>query len=184
MSHGATGGIRMSEIKKRQEEDLNALGGEDASNDASKIYASALESNGQAGGGATQAANSGSNAASPSSRSDYDDLRDQNYKNLLDTQIQLEAARQSALKASRSQLAAQGLYGTGYGSTAQTGISNAYINAMQSASSSYNDTDVDISKSEREAAKTDASSRFTSLPHCWAMRPHRTILTRSLRNTA
>lgn len=105
----------------------------------------------------------GGTSSGSSSSDDYEDLRNQNYKNLLDNQIQLESARQSAMKASRSQLASQGLFGTGYGSLANTGISNAYINAMNSANTSFAETDADISAKEKAADEEKASSNFTTL---------------------
>lgn len=125
---------------------------EQNSSDQSNAYVSALSSAGES-----------NSSSSNSSYTDYDDLRNQNYKNLLDNQIQLESARQSALKASKSQLASQGLFGTGYGGIANTGISNAYINAMNNANTSYSETDADISAKEKAANDEKVSSNFTTL---------------------
>lgn len=141
--------------KKKKEELGDTSGAEAAasSGDQSEAYVSALSS---AGDGT-------SSSSSVSSYTDYDDLRNQNYKNLLDNQIQLESARQSALKASKSQLASQGLFGTGYGGVASSGISNAYINAMNAANTSYSETDADIAKQEAAANEEKANSNFTTL---------------------
>lgn len=94
---------------------------------------------------------------------EYDDLRNQNYKNLLDTQIQLAAAQQAARKSASQSLAASGMLGTGYAGVAQNGLENAYINAMNEANQSYADTDIDISATERNAEKEEASNTFSNI---------------------
>lgn len=96
-------------------------------------------------------------------RTEYDDLRDQNYKNLLDTQIQLASAKQNASKAMGQQMAAQGLSGTGYSGVAANGLSNAYLNALASARQAYNDKDIDISATERQAEKDSINNTFNNI---------------------
>lgn len=146
------GNIGSTKKRKDALDDGLNEGTEASSADQSNAYVSALSNAGESG-----------SSSSSSSQTDYDDLRNQNYKNLLDNQIQLESARQSALKASKSQLAAQGLFGTGYGGLASTGISNAYINAMNSANTSYSETDAEIAAKEKSANDEKISSNFTTL---------------------
>ena len=148
--------------KEKEEASLDSGGSSSAAASGSSTYGNAVQNALEASGSGNSGSVSQSDSSS-SSYSDYDDLRNQNYKNLLDNQIQLEAARQSALKASNSQLASQGLLGTGYGSTARSGISNAYINAMNNANTSYSETDNDISKQETSANEEKANSNFTTL---------------------
>jgi hypothetical protein len=97
------------------------------------------------------------------SQSTYDIMRTQNYKNLLDTQIQLASAKQNALKAANARMAEAGLYGTGYAGVANTGIQNAYMNALSNARQGYNDSELDITAQENEANDAKSGSNFEAL---------------------
>lgn len=57
-------------------------------------------------------------------------LKEQNYTALRDKQIQLENAKNNALKYTQNQLASQGLGSQGYGSSTNAGIYNNYMNAF------------------------------------------------------
>ena len=144
-------------IKKRKEQANSGTNGV-SENDLSGTYTSAMSNS-----GTTQGNDSSANSIQPTSKEDYDDLREQNYKNLLDNQIQLAAARQAAMKSSRMQMAAQGMAGTGYAGVVGNGIQNAYINAMNSANQAYNQTGLDIDANERKANEQSAENRFTNL---------------------
>lgn len=152
-------------IKKRQNAADSGANGNSGSSvnesDLSSSYANAMSNAGTTG--TSSATGTSSNTLNPTSHEDYDDLREQNYKNLLDNQIQLAAARQAAMKSSRMQMAAQGMAGTGYAGVVSNGLQNAYINAMNSANQSYHQTGLDIDANERKANEQSAENRFQNL---------------------
>lgn len=99
----------------------------------------------------------------PSDGSDeYQQLRQQNFKALLDSQIQLSAARQNSMKQTQSQINASGFGGTGYGSMQQSSINNAFINALQSAKNNYQTQQQSIANQEQTANDTDSSTNFNN----------------------
>lgn len=61
----------------------------------------------------------------------YKALKDQNYSTLLDNQIQLDNARQRALKNTNVGLAAAGFDSSGYSQLARQGIESQYLQAFQ-----------------------------------------------------
>lgn len=67
----------------------------------------------------------------------YKMLQDENYKNLLDSEIQLNNARERSLRQTNANLAGYGLASAGYGQTARSGIENQYLSALGSASDAY-----------------------------------------------
>lgn len=103
----------------------------------------------------------------PSDGSDeYQQLRQQDFKALLDSQIQLSAARQNSMKQTQSQINASGFGSTGYGSMAQSSINNSFINALQSAKNNYQTQEQSIANQEQTANEADTTTdyqAFTSL---------------------
>ena len=97
------------------------------------------------------------------SQTAYDDLRNDNYSNLLDTQIQLSLARQNAMKSTNQMLASQGMLGTGYGGLTTSGIQSQYLSAMQNAKDSYYDREQSISSQERQEAEANRQYEFSKL---------------------
>lgn len=116
------------------------------------------------------------------SGTDYDDLRNDNYSNLLDTQIQLSLARQNAMKSTNQMLASQGLLGTGYGGLSSTAIQGQYLNAMQNAKNSYYDREQEINANEKRDAKLAAQDEFKNLKEIIAGTSNSTDLSDALSN--
>lgn len=97
---------------------------------------------------------------SSSQQSNYYDLaRKQEFTTLLDKEIQLENAKANALKYTNNQLANAGLNTQGYGSSANTGIYNQYLNALTSAKNTYDTNVNNINLQEQEAG----NDRFESI---------------------
>ena len=89
----------------------------------------------------------------------YDLARKQEFTTLLDKEIQLENAKANALKYTNNQLANAGLNTQGYGSSANTGIYNQYLNALTSAKNTYDTNVNNINLQEQEAG----NDRFESI---------------------
>ena len=105
-------------------------------------------------------AQGGAQAAEP----DYHQMaRDQEYKALLDKEIQLSNAKSNALKLTGNQMAAQGMAGTGYGSTVQSGIYGQYMNALGQAQSASQQNIANIDMQEAQAKQDQANDRFKSV---------------------
>lgn len=67
----------------------------------------------------------------------YDLANKQNYSALLDREIQLENAKAAALKHTQNTINGAGFGTQGYGSSAQLGIENDYLRAMNEAQGDY-----------------------------------------------
>lgn len=80
----------------------------------------------------------------------YQALKDENYKTLLEKEIQLDSARSRALKQSNASLAAQGLASTGYGQQQRLGIEGQYLQGLQSAQQDFQTQNREIGKQEFE----------------------------------
>lgn len=80
----------------------------------------------------------------------YQALKDQRYKALLDNQIQLDNARQRALKNTNTQMAAAGFDSSGYGQTAKMGIEGQYLQAYQQANNDYQNELFNINKDQHD----------------------------------
>lgn len=93
----------------------------------------------------------------------YQLARDQEYTALLDKEVQLENAKQNAMKYTNNQLASQGLDSTGYGSTQQSAIYGQYMNALGSAQNTAQSNVSNINLQESEANETAANDRFKSI---------------------
>lgn len=77
----------------------------------------------------------------------YKALKQENYNALLDKEIQLDNARQRALRNTNTSLAAAGFASSGYGQTANLGIENQYLQGLQQAHKNYQDVNADYDKS-------------------------------------
>ena len=82
----------------------------------------------------------------------YDLAAKQNYSALLDREIQLENAKAAALKHTQNTIAGAGFGTQGYGSSAQLGIENDYLRAMNEAQGDY-----------QEGIQTNEQSRRSEL---------------------
>ena len=93
----------------------------------------------------------------------YELARQQEYGTLFDKEVELENAKQNALKYTQNQINAQGFGGTGYGSSIQSGIYNTYLNKVGNAQSEYNQNIKDINASEQADIDAKANDRFQSV---------------------
>ena len=93
----------------------------------------------------------------------YDLLKQENYKALLDKEIQLDNARQRAYKQTNVALASQGMQTSGYGATANTGIESQYISALENASTDYQTSQNNIRQQEIASETTSSNDAFQSL---------------------
>lgn len=89
--------------------------------------------------------------------------RNQEYTKLLDAEIELENAKESALKYTNNQTAAMGLDTQGYGSTGNAGIHSRYMNAINEANRQYSENVKDIDQAERDEMTQIADDRFQSV---------------------
>ena len=88
----------------------------------------------------------------------YQMLQDENYKTLLDREIQLNNARERSLRQTNANLAGMGLASAGYGQTAQSGIEGQYLNALNEANDTYQETSI----ANKEAATAYGNERFNA----------------------
>ena len=93
----------------------------------------------------------------------YQQLKDENYKTLWQSEIQLDNARQRAMKNTQTQLAGQGMASSGMGSTVRNGLENQYLTGMQNAQQNFQNQNAQINQQEKEAIAQDANDRFNSL---------------------
>lgn len=93
----------------------------------------------------------------------YEQLKQENYKTLLSKEIQLDNARQRALKNTNVQVNALGMGSSGYGMTAQTGIESQYLSALEGASKGYQEQENVIAQQQREANLASANDNFQSI---------------------
>lgn len=69
----------------------------------------------------------------------YEALKNENYKTLLDKEIQLDNARQRAYKNANAGLNAAGFGSSGYGQLARQGIESQYLQGLQGLQSDFQD---------------------------------------------
>ena len=81
----------------------------------------------------------------------YQMLKDENYNTLLSKEIQLNNARERALRNTNANLNAMGLASSGYGQMAQTGVEGQYLTAMEGANQTYQNTANQIKQDEYNA---------------------------------
>lgn len=82
--------------------------------------------------------------------SEYQLAKDRNYIQLRDKQIQLENAKQNALRSTRLMQGNAGFNSQGYGSSMTTGVYNNYLNAFNQASIDTNQTIAGLEQKQRE----------------------------------
>ena len=93
----------------------------------------------------------------------YDMARKQQYTDLMDAEISLENARANAIKNTSNQLANSGMLGTGYGSSINAGIDNAYANAYAGLKAQTEKNLADINLQESQANETSNENSFRTL---------------------
>ena len=90
-------------------------------------------------------------------KSYFDALKNENYKELLSSEIQLQSARQAALSATQSNMQSLGMANSGYHQTALSGTNTAYLNALQNAQSNYSQRNLEIDLQAQQ--KQEATDR-------------------------
>ena len=93
----------------------------------------------------------------------YEQLKQENYKALLSKEIQLDNARQRALKNTNVQVNAAGMGSSGYGMTAQTGIESQYLTALEGAGQDYQAQENVIQQQQRDENLATANDNFQSI---------------------
>jgi len=102
--------------------------------------------------------------SSSTSASDYYSLaKQQEYSKLLDSEVQLENAKQNAMKYTQNQINAQGLGGSGVGSSMQSGMYNKYLNSLGSARQDYNTNIQTLDYQQAQEQQANADDRFQSI---------------------
>ena len=86
----------------------------------------------------------------------YKMLQDENYKTLLDREIQLNNSRERALRQTNANLAGLGLASAGYGQTAKSSVESQYLNALNSAEDTYQEQSI----ANKDAAIQYGNDRF------------------------
>lgn len=104
--------------------------------------------------------NSNSSNWSSSSQDYLDMLNRQDYSSLLDSELQLEKSKQNALKYTRNSINANGFGGTGYGSSVNSSIQNAYANALGKARTEYSNN---IEKNNQSVSSDEFNSISTNI---------------------
>ena len=67
----------------------------------------------------------------------YNLLKQQNYEALLNKEVQLDNARRRAMKSTNANLMGLGLASSGYGQTANMGVENQYLSALENANQGF-----------------------------------------------
>lgn len=93
----------------------------------------------------------------------YKALKEQNYRALLDNEIQLDSARQRALKNTNAGLAAAGFNSAGYGQLSKNGIEEQYLRGLQNAQTTYQQENNNIAMQENEQKGNDFNSLLQML---------------------
>lgn len=96
----------------------------------------------------------------------YSMLKNEEYKALLDREIQLGNARERALKQTNANLSALGLASAGYGQTARSGIESQYLQALEGAQNDYQTSIRDINKQSAQEGENKQYSdwqEFTTM---------------------
>lgn len=93
----------------------------------------------------------------------YELARNQEYTALLDKEVQLENAKQNAIKYTNDQMARNGMAGTGYGSTAQSAIYGQYMNALGSAQNTSQQNISNINLQEAQNNQETGNDRFKAI---------------------
>lgn len=99
---------------------------------------------------------SSSQGSTSSSNNYYDLAQKEQWRELLDAEIQLENSKNNALKYASNQIANQGLSSQGYSSSVNAGIYNDYLNAANQANINYQNN-------MQELSTEQANDRFESV---------------------
>ena len=93
----------------------------------------------------------------------YQALKDENYKSLLNNQVQLANARQQALKNTNVGLNAAGFGSAGYGALQRNGIESAYMQGLTQNQNDFATRNLDINKQQFDAEQNAMNENFQSL---------------------
>ena len=90
----------------------------------------------------------------------YNLLKQQNYEALLNKEVQLDNARNRALKQTNVGLNSMGLASSGYGQTARQGIEGQYLNALEGANQTYQNEATNIGLQEQQAIGSNQDNKY------------------------
>lgn len=93
----------------------------------------------------------------------YDNMRQQSYRELMNSEIQASVAKQNALKYTQNQLAQSGYANQGVAQSTNLGITNNYRNAMANAQSKYTTDMNNIAQQEYAQQVADNTVRYNNL---------------------
>jgi len=93
----------------------------------------------------------------------YQNLKNESYKAMLDSEIQASVAKEQGLKYVNQGLNASGMAGQGMAESSRVGLLNAYQKAMGEAQATYNKDMTDIGVQEENAKMQEQKENFESL---------------------
>lgn len=93
----------------------------------------------------------------------YKALKEENYTTLLDKEIQLDNARQRALKNTQTTMSGLGMGSSGYASSAQNGIESAYLAGLENAQKTYQEQTNDINMQQIQDQQTQNENNYNSM---------------------
>lgn len=97
------------------------------------------------------------------SQDQFDNMRQQSYRELMNSEIQASVAKQNALKYTQNQLAQSGYANQGVAQSTNLGITNNYRNAMANAQSNYTNAMNNIAQQEYNQQVADSTERYNNL---------------------
>ncbi len=94
----------------------------------------------------------------------YENLKNESYKAMLDSEIQASVARDQAMKYTQNQMNATGYGNQGLAQSSMVGIQNNYRNALANAANQYesNINEINLKESESQITQDDDSFKSVS----------------------
>lgn len=93
----------------------------------------------------------------------YDNLKNESYKAMLDSEIQASVARDQAMKYTQNQMNATGYGNQGLAQSSMVGIQNNYRNALADAAKQYDTSINEINQSELQNNVSQDNDSFKSV---------------------
>ena len=93
----------------------------------------------------------------------YENLKNESYKAMLDSEIQASVARDQAMKYTQNQMNATGYGNQGLAQSSMVGIQNNYRNALSEAANQYDTSINEINQSELQNNVTQDDDNFKSV---------------------
>ena len=93
----------------------------------------------------------------------YDALKNEEYKALLDSEVQASIAKEQALKYMNNSVNAQGFGNQGVAESTKAGVYSQYSNALHNANNTYRKSINQINEQERQALDAERDEEFQTL---------------------